>query len=243
MIEWVGLRWSGARLSPGAALWGSSLANAIAHALGANLLVSGAIRVRLYARHGVTLGQVASATLFAGWTFAVGISALSGAGLLLAQPADLAATAIPVGAARWLGGALVVFALAYLVACALRRRPLTAFGRSMTLPSPREAATQLVVGVADNGIAAAIVWILLPPGATSYASFVGAYAVACIGGLISSVPGGAGVFEGGMAALLPHVEPAALAAAFLGYRLVYYIGPLVLASVALGLDTVRHRDA
>jgi uncharacterized membrane protein YbhN (UPF0104 family) len=41
-----------------------------------------------------------------------------------------------------------------------------------------------------------------------------------------------------MAALLPGVEPAAMAAAFLGYRLVYYIAPLILAALALAAETV-----
>ena len=42
---------------------GSFLANAIAHAIGANLLISGAIRARTYARHGVTLRQLARDTV------------------------------------------------------------------------------------------------------------------------------------------------------------------------------------
>jgi uncharacterized membrane protein YbhN (UPF0104 family) len=46
-----------------------------------------------------------------------------------------------------------------------------------------------------------------------------------------------------MAALLPGVEPAALAAAFLGYRLSYYILPLILASLALAAETLRSRRA
>jgi uncharacterized membrane protein YbhN (UPF0104 family) len=91
----------------------------------------------------------------------------------------------------------------------------------------------------DNGVAAAILWILLPHGGPSYVTFVGAYAAACIVGLASSVPGGVGVFESAMAALLPDVAPAALAAAFLGYRLAYYILPLILASLALGAETIR----
>ena len=37
--------------------------------------------------------------------------------------------------------------------------------------------------------------------------------------------------------------PAPLAAAFLGYRLVYYLAPLLLASLALAFDTVRNREA
>lgn len=237
-VEWLGLRWIGKRLPWGVAIAGSFLANAIAHAIGANLLVSGAVRARLYDRYGVGLTQVAATTLFGGVSFAVGLGALGGGGLLLATRHELDATAIPVGLARIVGGLMVAGALGYVALCGIRRRPLSAFGRSLTLPSWREAALQLVIGVADNGIAAAIIWILLPPHSTSYFSFVGAYAVACVAGLLSSVPGGAGVFEGAMSALLQNIHAAPLAAAFLGYRLAYYILPLVIAALALAGDTL-----
>jgi uncharacterized membrane protein YbhN (UPF0104 family) len=241
VIEWVGLRWAGAKLPWGPALAGSFLANAIAHSIGANLLVSGAVRARLYDRYGVTLTQVAATTLFGGMSFAVGLAALSGGGLLFAHPADLAATAIPLHVARALGAVLLAAAIGYVIVCALARRPLTAFGRSLTLPSWGDAVAQVVIGIVDNGIAAAILWTLLPAGGPGYPTFVGAYAVACVAGLASSVPGGAGVFESAMAALLPGVDIAALAAAFLGYRLTYYLLPLILASLALAADTL-HRS-
>lgn len=241
VIEWFGLRWTGARVPWWPALWGSSVANAIAHSIGANLLVSGAVRARLYERYGVGLTQVAGATLFAGFSFAVGISALSGGGLLLASPADLAATAIPLTMARALAGLLLMFVAAYVLACGLLRRPLTAFGRSLSLPTARDAMVQIAVGVADNATAAAIIWVLLPPHAVGFGGFVGAYAVACVAGLVSSIPGGAGVFESAIAALLTGIGKAPLAAAFLGYRLVYYIGPLILGALALAADAVRTR--
>lgn len=243
VIEWLGLRWCGCRLPWGVAMGGSFLANAIAHALGANLLVSGAVRARLYKRFGVGLTQVAATTLFGGMTFAVGLSALSGAGLLLASPADLEATALPAGFERGLGALLVSFALGYVALCAVRRRPLVGFGRSVTLPSWRDAVLQVVIGVVDNGIAAAIIWTLLPD-ETSYLSFVGAYAIACVAGLASSVPGGAGVFESTLAALLTNTNAAVLAAAFLGYRLFFYVAPLLIASLALAAETlIRRKDA
>lgn len=238
VVEWLGLRWVGKTLPWGVAMAGSFLANAIAHAIGANLLVSGALRARLYDRYGVGLTQVAAATLFAGMSFAVGIAALGGGGLLLATPKALAATAIPVSFARVAGALMVAGALGYVVLCGVRRRPLSALGRSLTLPSWREASAQLVIGVIDNGIAAAIIWILLPPHSTTFPSFVGAYAVACVAGLLSSVPGGAGVFEAALSKLLPTVAVAPLAAAFLGYRLAYYLLPLVIASLALAGDTL-----
>ena len=239
VVEWLGLRWTGAKLPWGVAIAGSFLANAIAHSIGANLLVSGAVRARLYDRYNVNLTQVAATTLFGGMSFAVGLAALSGAGLLLAGPAEIEATAIPLPVARALGAALVVAALGYVAVCALRRAPLTAFGHSMVLPSAADALGQLVIGVLDNGIAAAIIWILLPHGEVGYFSFIGAYAVACVAGLASTVPAGAGVFESALAALLPEVDAASLAAAFLGYRLTYYLLPLVIASLALAGETVR----
>lgn len=241
VIEWVGLRWTGAKVPLRTVALGSFLANAIAHAIGANLLISGAIRARTYARHGVTLSQSAGATVFAAASFGVGLAALSGGGLLLASDAELNATAITPTVGHWLGAGLLVSAIAYVALCALRRRPFTVFGRSVALPDVWDALAQLVLGVVDNGIAAAILWILLPAGGPSYETFVGAYAVACIAGLASSVPGGAGVFESAMAALLPGVDAATLAAAFLGYRLAFYILPLIIAAAALAIDAIRHR--
>jgi uncharacterized membrane protein YbhN (UPF0104 family) len=241
VIEWLGLRWTGARVPLRTVALGSFLANAIAHAIGANLIVSGAIRARTYSRHGAGLGQVAGATVFAAASFGVGLAALSGGGLLLASSAELDATAITPPVARGLGAALVLGSLGYVGLCALVRHPIRVFRRSVTLPDVWDAIAQLILGVVDNGIAAAILWVLLPAQGPSYVTFVGAYAVACIAGLASSVPGGAGVFESAMAALLPSVDVAALAAAFLGYRLTFYILPLALAFLALAIDAFRHR--
>lgn len=238
VVEWLGLRWAGARLPWGVAIAGSFLANAIAHSIGANLLVSGAVRARLYSRHGVTLRQVAATTLFGGVSFGVGLAALGGWGLAFAGTTEIAHTAIPLAVARPLGWVLMAGALGWVALCALRRRPLRAFGRRLELPSAADATSQLVIGVADNAIAAAIVWILLPAGMVKYATFVGAYAVACVAGLASSIPGGAGVFESSLATLLHGVSAAPLAAAFLGYRLTYYLLPLVVAAVALAADTL-----
>ena len=241
VIEWTGLRWTGARVPLRTVALGSFLANAIAHAIGANLLTSGAIRARTYARHGVSLAQVTGATAFDATTFGVGLAALSGTGLLFASRAELDATAIAPYVARGVGSALVAGALGYVALCATVRRRFSIFGRSVTLPGLRDALTQLILGVIDNGVAAAILWVLLPKGDPSYLTFIGAFAVAAIVGLLSSVPGGAGVFESAMTTLLPQVDTAALAAAFLGYRLVFYILPLIIAVAALAIDTVWRR--
>ena len=103
------------------------------------------------------------------------------------------------------------------------------------------ALAQLTIGVVDNAMAAAIIWVLLPAGAVGYFTFVGAYAPSVIVGLISHVPGGVGVFEGSLSTLLKGLEPAPLAAAFLGYRLFFFLIPLLIAGLALAFDTVHER--
>jgi glycosyltransferase 2 family protein len=242
LIEWLGLRWAGARIAVPSALAGSFIASSIAHTLGANLIVSGAIRARYYAKHGVTLRQVAATTVFHGFSFTVGLSTLAGLSLLLAGSRDIAAVSrIANPVADGLGAALLLGVGAYVVACATLQRPLRGFGHSVKLPSVRVAMAQLTIGAADNAVASAIIWVLLPAGSVGYFTFVGAYAPSVVVGLVSHVPGGVGVFEGSLSTLLKGLEPASLAAAFLGYRLFFFVLPLLIAGVALAVDTVRER--
>jgi len=242
-VEWMGLRWAGARIAVRSALAGSFIASAIAHTLGANLIVSGAVRARYYARHGVSLRQVAATTLFHGFSFTVGIATLAGLGLLLAGSRDIAAvTRIANPVADGLGALLLLSVGGYVVLCAVLHRPLRGFGHSVKLPSVRVALAQLAIGALDNAVAAGIIWVLLPAGAVGYFTFVGSYAPSVVVGLLSHVPGGVGVFEGSMSTLLRGLEPAALAAAFLGYRMFFFLLPLMIAGLALGLDTVRQRS-
>jgi uncharacterized membrane protein YbhN (UPF0104 family) len=141
IVEWLGLRWAGARLPWGPAMAGSFLANAIAHSLGANLLVSGAIRARLYDRFGVNLAQVAATTLFGGVSFAVGLAALGGSGLLLAGPRELAASAIPPVLAKALGAARRCTASGAACSCRPRSRPsASSSSASPTTGSPRRSS-------------------------------------------------------------------------------------------------------
>lgn len=242
VVELMGLRWAGAKIGAGSALAGGFIACAISHSLGANLLVAGAVRARFYAKYKIPLRQVAAATVFNSFTFAVGICTLAGISLLLAGSDEIAAASrIPNPVADALGGLLVAGVTTYIVLCAMMHRPLRAFGHSVKLPSVRVAVAQLGIGTVDNAMAAAILWVLLPDGALDYFTFVGAYAPSVIAGLISHVPGGVGVFEGSVSTLTKGIDPAGLAAAFLGYRLFFFLIPLMIAGLALAVDIVRER--
>lgn len=232
-MEWLGLKWSGASVPFRTVLLGSFCANAFAHTIGFAVLIGGAVRARLYARSGASLLSVAQTSIFCAVSFGCGIAMLAGAALILEpSPPVLGLQLHPLlGAA--VGLVLTLAPIAYIGACALFRGPVRLAGRAVSLPSPGIAVGQVLLGLADNVITAMVVWLLLGGVGIAYAAFAGPYAIATAAGVVSSVPGGAGVFEGSVLALLPSAPRPALVAAFLGYRLIYYLIPLTIAALAL----------
>ena len=93
-----------------------------------------------------------------------------------------------------------------------------------------------MLSLLDWALAAAVLYVLLPPGLPfGFLSFVGLFALANLGGLISNVPGGIGVFEAVVLLAVPDGGASgAVAAALIGYRLIYYLLPLVVAALLLG---------
>lgn len=200
------------------------------------------MRARLYARSGASLLSVAQTSVFCAVSFGLGIAALAGAALLIESSPPILGLQLHPRLGQGLGVLLMLAPAAYVVACQFIRRPVAVFGRAVSLPSGRLALGQVAVGFADNVVTAMIVWLLLGGVGGAYAAFAGPYALATVAGVASSAPGGAGVFEGSVLALLPHVPRPALVAAFLGYRLVYYLVPLTLAAGLMaraGLGPVR----
>lgn len=227
--EQLGLRWAGAKVPLRTGLLGSFIAYAFANSIGLTPLVAGAVRARLYGRHGVDVGKVARTTLYCAVSFALGLATLAGLSLLTAPPATFQVLHLHPAVARAAGFALLLFPAGYLAACALARGTLRVRGRAFTLPPLSWALAQLIIGVLDNLVVSALVWMLVGDAAPPFPAFASAYAVSTAAGLFSGLPGGVGVFEGAMLALLPNLDRAALTAAFVGYRLFYYIAPLTLA--------------
>jgi uncharacterized membrane protein YbhN (UPF0104 family) len=240
-MEWLGLRWAGADVPFRVILLGSFCANAFAHTVGFAVLVGGAVRARLYAPHGATLSMVAQTSVFCAISFGFGIVVLAGGALLISPNLPIAALQLHPLLGRVLGALLLAVPVAYVLACMMLRGPVRIAGREMSLPPPLTAIGQILLGLVDNAVTAAVIWALLPAEGLGYPAFIAAYVVATVVGLVSSVPGGAGVFEGAMLTLLPAVPRASLAAAFLGYRLIYYILPLIVAAVLLARAGLAQR--
>ena len=233
--EWAGLRWAGARVPPLTTLFGSFCLNAFAHSLGTAVVVGAAVRLKVYAAHRVTLVEIVKVTAFTNVSFSLGMAGIAGGGLLTTPAWRLHAVHMPYELARVLGVVLLLAIPAYVILCASVRGVLSVLGHTFVLPTWKWALAQVTIGVVDNVLTVLIPWVLLPSGLIGFSAFTGAFAVATVTGVVSSVPGGAGVFESVLLTLLPHVDRAPLAAAFVGYRLFYFLIPLGMAGMMLAV--------
>ena len=220
----------------------SFLGQAFGNTIGLPLLGGAPPRIRIYAAAGLSPTEIAVVLGSTSLTFVLGLFTMAG-GLCLALPAVLPAelglpmrSVAPFG---WAALALVVLGVGLLAA--LRRRARFA-GAPLPLPGPGTALAQAAVGAVDLALAGGALYVLLPAGALAPATALGAYLLALAPGVASQVPGGLGVFETAFSFFTSERVPMpALAASLVTYRLIYYLAPLALALVALGLIELRDR--
>ncbi len=141
---------------------------------------------------------------------------------------------------RAIGGLMWVGLCLYATAGALAPDRVRLFKFEFTPPRPGLVLVQVLFGVAELMAGAGVFWLLLGHGAPHYSDFLSAYIVSIMAGLLSGVPGGAGVFETVMLSLLPQVDRTSIAAAFLGFRLFYYLAPLAMAFVLIAFMKHSH---
>ncbi len=219
----------------------SMLAYALSHNVGFSMLSGFSVRYRYYTRWGVTAEELSRIAVSYSLTFWLGLLALGGFALARSPLPTL--VNLPgqdlVAATGWL---LMGTVAAFLVATALRKAPLRVFQFTVPLPRPSLAVRQVLVSAIDWSLAGTALYVLLPPSGLSGLTFIGAYLVAVLIGMVSHVPGGVGVFEGLMVLLLsPYLTSGELLPALVAYRAVYYLLPLAIAMVALVADEAHQR--
>ncbi len=244
------------RVSVGAALVTGFVANALSQSVGVALLTGAAVRARAYARQGFDAVAIAQVTAVVTITATIGLLAAGAAALLATSaPVVIGTTTI---AHRPLGVLLGCIVLAYLAWSIVGKRESVGRGRwRLVRPSPAMATSQIVLSVLDWLLAGLVLYAFMPTlGGLSMAAVLSAYVMAQTVAVTSHIPAGAGVFEVSILALvaraLPGVDRAAVVAALVMFRLVYYVVPLVLAigtaaavelaRVRRGRDPVRNTD-
>jgi phosphatidylglycerol lysyltransferase len=214
-----------------------ALASFIGYVFSNNATVVGgsAARYRIYSAFGVPANEVARLVLFCSLTFWLGLFAVAGVAFIVGPQHLPSALHVPLDSVWPLGILFLAIVAAYLVVAAVRRRPLSILGWEFPVPSLGISAAQIAVSSVDWILAASVLYAVLPTSAHLTAPrFLAAFMLAQAAGLLSYVPGGLGVFETVVLILLSGTaEPSALVGAMLTYRLIYYIGPLVVASILL----------
>jgi len=221
--------------------------NFVSYAFNLNMgaLVGGvAFRYRLYSRFGLdtaTTTRVLAMSMLTNW---LGYLLLAGIAFMWMPPEPPPNWKLDMGGLRLLGAALLGVALAYLVLCAFsRRRTWTVRGHDIELPSLRLALLQLAMSSLNWLLIAMAVYTLLGQ-KIAFPSVLAVLLVAAVAGVITHVPAGLGVLETVFVVLLSHQVPRSeLLAALLAYRGIYYLLPLVLATVVYLVLEVRARKA
>ncbi len=209
------------------------------------LLGGTSVRYRLYSAWGLSAVDIVRLVLMLGFTFWFGIFALAGV-LFLVDPFPIpAGLSLPFTTVQPLGWGLLGLAVGYLALTAFWKKPIRFRNTEISLPGPGISALQLLIAGADLIVAAAILYVLLPPDfGLNYFEFLGIYLLAVVAVIFSHVPGGVGVFELIVLKLAGAQSNEKLVAALLIFRAIYYLLPLLIAAVLLaGHELVLRRRA
>jgi phosphatidylglycerol lysyltransferase len=221
----------------------SFLGYAFSHTLGFPLLSSAPLRYRLYSAWGLSAVEITNVVAFAFLTFWLGLFSVGGLVFLLEPPGIPATLHLPFVSLRPLGVIFLAVAGGYVVASAVRKKPLMVWEWELPLPSFGLSLVQLGVACLDWALVGGVLYVLLPPVAPlSYPGFLGIFLLAQVTGVVSQVPGGLGVFETVVILFLSPIFPAsAVLGSLLAFRGIYYLLPLGVATVLLGAHELLRR--
>lgn len=241
-FDLLGRRYTGHTLTTRRVL----LTTFVCYAFNLNLgsLIGGVgFRYRLYSRQGLDGGVITRVALLSMLTNWLGYAMLAGA-LFWWRPLALPDKwSLGTMAQQGLGMGLLLVALGYLLACALlRQRSWSVRGTCVELPSARLALSQAVLSCANWLLMAAAIYFLLQQ-KIDFPTVLSVLLVAAIAGVITHVPAGLGVLEAVFVSLLsPRLPQQEVLAALLAYRAMYYLLPLVLATLAYLLMEARSKQ-
>jgi uncharacterized membrane protein YbhN (UPF0104 family) len=219
------------RVPPAVALLAGAAANAVSNTLGFHAFTGTLLRVRIYRGYGLSLAEVARLVSLSWLALGLGFLAMLTIAQL-AQAANSAHPGLPLTFVGFLAAGLLIFLL-WLVH---GPEELKLFNFTQPLPTATFAMLQMALGAVESAAAIGALYVLLPSDlAPSFPLFAVGYITAIALGLFANLPGGLGVFEASITALLFTAGRPDLLAALLLYRLIYNILPFVISVVALVL--------
>ena len=227
------------KVSRRTALVAGAAASAIANTLGFHAVTGSAVRAHVYAPAGLRGAEIARVASLSWLSLVAGNVAMLAIAELV-QGATAPAPGVPLG----VGVALAAVLAAFVAWLAGGPRVVSIRRARFPMPSARRALALMAIGAVESSTAVGALYVLLPPDlAPPFALFAVVCIVSVAFGVVAHTPGGIGVFEASLAALLAGRGRADLLAAFLVYRLVYNVLPFALAMLGLGWRACLRRGA
>lgn len=233
IVEWFALRGVGRPAPLAPTLRRGFIANAFSSLVGFGPASGTALRMRIYAGTGLTPKVVAELVLLTtSATYLAGVVTL---GLsLLAAPSGLA---LAIGAPR---GAVWALAFPLLAPAGLWFTVLRRRGDEGSAPlTRRDRVLALSAGLGDWLTSGAALFVL---GGATLDALPRFLAVFCLGSLLgglAGVPGGIGILEATVLRLGGSAQLHVAAAALILYRVIYLLGPAVVAALVLAVGQAR----
>ncbi len=208
----------------------------IGHSLGAAVLTGGLIKFRIYSAWGLTVLDIAKIAFITSITFWLGNAFLLGGATTYAPEAAAAVDHLPLWINRMIGVSALVAIACYLLWLAPRRRVIGRSGWRIVLPSLRFTLVQIGIGALDLTLITLAMYAVLPPNPpVGFITMMVPFLTATLLGTVSHAPGGLGVIEVTMLLGLPQFQREELLAALLTFRALYFVLPLLLATLSLGV--------
>jgi uncharacterized membrane protein YbhN (UPF0104 family) len=212
----------------------------IGHNLGASIFTSGVIRYRIYSAWGLSFGAIAKIAFITSLTYWLGNAFVLGCGISYAPEAASAIDHLPTGLNRLIGFAGLAVIFGYLLWLLPRRRTVGRPHWRIVLPAPGATLVQIGIGALDLTLVTIAMYAVLPAQPTiDFSVLIVVFVSAMLIGVVSHVPGSFGVLEAAMFIALPQFHREELLASLLTFRVLYFVLPLLVAALLLGLREVR----
>lgn len=213
----------------------SFTAYAVGHNIGASVFSGAVVRYRAYSSRGLSAAEVATLVALCSFTFGLGTVLLGGI-VLVIEPgvSERFVAQIPFDIPSVAGALMLAFVLFYAIGGWLQYEPVRIGRHRFRYPPLPIIGQQLIVAPLELVGAASIIYFALPEaGNPGFMVVLGIFLASFSVALLSHAPGGIGVLELVFLAGLPEIEPAAVLAALLVFRLFYLLIPLAFSVVVI----------
>jgi uncharacterized membrane protein YbhN (UPF0104 family) len=235
----LALRHLGRKLSLGKVLLTSFVGYAFANNLPFSFVVGGWVRYRLYSGWRGVKQDAATIVLFNLRGYVLGLATCAAVAFILEPGAIPGLLKVPLASTLSLGFLALAIVVLYL-SWAAAGRTLRIRRWKLAPPPLGLALLQLVISLGDWIFSGAALYVLLPGSMElGFFGFFGVFILGQIAALIAQVPGGIGVFEAVTVAMLKtRIGVTSLLGILLAYRAIYFLLPLVLATLLLGASEI-----